>query len=413
MSHEEVLKGSNSHSGSSGNSPGQTPFFQEHFIRDSSLDTTDLTLFGSPAPTFVRTGTVRRARSTSLKKEKEVVDNTAGNVNGEAENNVVQTKTSDQVIAGRYRRSLDSSFRHSLDSISEYKARRSFSPTSLLSNTSREFSSLDSSSTEQTDNALRSLTDSVVEDKDKTIPSPNSSYITWIESVNTEYFGSTVTTAEVNGVDTVDNNKVGEWNNFWLNYNNARGRYLSSPYLNEEENRQEPDDVDVSEAKSTCSTTHRVLTDKNSGDYITLTLDEIQEAVKCTQRTLEILQNALRRNDQDIENLNVENNSYYTESFSRQNSSIKEDYREITGEDIRNVARERSMSYAVSSAELLKQKEMLKPTVQSSSTSCINALLSTGVADILKRVISKRRDVMSPDSLPSATRSSFSEWSGK
>lgn len=70
-----------------------------------------------------------------------------------------------------------------------------------------------------------------MEEKDKTIQSPSSSYLTWIESVNSEYFGSAVSATEVDNVDS----KVGEWNNFWLNYNNARGRYLSSPYLNGEE----------------------------------------------------------------------------------------------------------------------------------------------------------------------------------
>lgn len=125
---------------------------------------------------------------------------------------------------------IDVIFRHSLDSISEHKTRRSFSPTSLLT-TSRECSSLDSSSSEQTDNALRSLSDNAGDEKEKTIQSPSSSYLTWIESVNSEYFGSAISTADVDHLD----NKVGEWNNFWLNYNNARGRYLSSPYLNGEE----------------------------------------------------------------------------------------------------------------------------------------------------------------------------------
>ncbi|KAJ8970436.1 hypothetical protein NQ314_001231 [Rhamnusium bicolor] len=354
----------------------------KHLIKDLNSDITDLTLFGSPAPTFTRTGTVRRVSSASLKKEKEPVN--LVNSNEDTENNVILSKSPEQVINTRYRKSLDSTFRHSLDSISEHKTRRSFSPTSLLTSTSRDCSSQDSSSSEQTDNALRSSSDNV-EERDKTIQSPSSSYLTWIESVNSEYFGSAVSTTEATDVD----NKVGEWNNFWLNYNNARGRYLSSPYLNVED-------------KIT----------KNSSEYITLTIEEIHEAVKCTQRVTEILQNALRRNDQDIENLNLDN-SYYSESFSRQNSSVKEDYREVTRDDIRKMARDRSMSYAVTSTELMKQKELLKPAVQSSSTSCINALLNTGVADILKRVINKRRDVMSPDEAPSVTRSSFSEWSAK
>lgn len=88
--------------------------------------------------------------------------------------------------------------------------------------------------------------------------------------------------------------------------------------------------------------------------------------------------------------------------FLFQNSIIK---------DEKVIIRERSFSYAVDSQELQKQKQLLKPTHQSSSTSCINAILNTGVADILKRVISKRRDVMTSEDLPSITRSSFSEWS--
>ncbi|KAJ8951372.1 hypothetical protein NQ318_009308 [Aromia moschata] len=394
---------SNSRSESSDSSPGQTPFFQEHLIKDSNPDITDLTLFGSPAPTFMRTGTVRRVSSASLKKEKEPTNIVNGD--GGADNNGILNKATEQIIGHRYRKSLDSTFRHSLDSISEHKPRRAFSPTSLVSVTSRECSSVDSSSSEQTDNALRSSSDTA-EEMEKTIQSPGSSYLTWIESVNSEYFGSAVSNPEAIDVE----GKVGEWNNFWLNYNNARGRYLSTSYSNGED--KIPDDV--SEVKSTCST-HRELTEKNSGEYITLTLEEIQEAVKCTQRITDILQNALRRNDQDIEQLNVDN-SYYSESFSRQTSSTKDEHREVTREDIRRFSRDRSMSYAVSSAELLKQKELLKSAAasgQSSSTSCINALLNTGVADILKRVISKRRDVMSPDEGRSMTRSSFSEWSGK
>lgn len=79
--------------------------------------------------------------------------------------------------------------------------------------------------------------------------------------------------------------------------------------------------------------------------------------------------------------------------------------------DERVILRERSFSYAVDSQELQKQKQLLKPTPQSSSTSCINAILNTGVGDILKRVISKRRDVLTSEDLPSISRSSFSEWS--
>lgn len=74
--------------------------------------------------------------------------------------------------------------------------------------------------------------------------------------------------------------------------------------------------------------------------------------------------------------------------------------------------RERSLSYAVDPKDLQRQKQLLKPTSHSSSNSCINALLNTGVADILKRVMTKRRDVFSPEDIPQVpSRSSFSEWS--
>lgn len=58
--------------------------------------------------------------------------------------------------------------------------------------------------------------------------------------------------------------------------------------------------------------------------------------------------------------------------------------------------------------ELQKQKQLLKPPT---SSSCINVLLATGVADILKRVINKRREVIAPEETVSNTpRSSFTDW---
>lgn len=55
----------------------------------------------------------------------------------------------------------------------------------------------------------------------------------------------------------------------------------------------------------------------------------------------------------------------------------------------------------------------MKPKQQSSSTSCIEALLNTGVGDIWKRVISKRRDVSSSADSKLVQRNSFSEWSSR
>lgn len=57
--------------------------------------------------------------------------------------------------------------------------------------------------------------------------------------------------------------------------------------------------------------------EKNAAESISLTVDEIHEALKCSKRITEIFQNALTRNDHDCENSIVEN-SYYSEPFSRQ-----------------------------------------------------------------------------------------------
>nr|CAI5823678.1 unnamed protein product [Callosobruchus analis] len=47
------------------------------------------------------------------------------------------------------------------------------------------------------------------------------------QSVQEEYFGKGAT--RVTEVPDSDG-KVGEWNNFWLNYNSTRSKYLSSTY---------------------------------------------------------------------------------------------------------------------------------------------------------------------------------------
>lgn len=60
--------------------------------------------------------------------------------------------------------------------------------------------------------------------------------------------------------------------------------------------------------------------------------------------------------------------------------------------------------------ELQKQKQLLKPS-SSQPSSCINVLLTTGVADILKRVINKRREVIAPEeSVSNTPRGSFTDW---
>ncbi|KAG5886746.1 hypothetical protein JTB14_019444 [Gonioctena quinquepunctata] len=409
MSQEGSQKSNNSQSESSSSSPSQTPFFQDH-QRD---DATDFTLFGSPAPTLLRSGTVKRASSLSLRKEK-----CASVSEGitECEENIENllrlesVRSPDQNVGNRYRRSLDSTFRRSLESISEHKTKRSFSPTFTLTRSSRYSSSLESFSSDQTDFAIRSTTEidnatkSITENKEeKTIQSPRSSYLSWMETVKSEFYESGCSDVRPNDFD----NKVGEWNNFWLNYNSDRNHYLSSPYQSVDGKTED----NYSDARSS-SSTQKDITDKNSTEYISLTVNEIHEALKCSKRITEILENALSRNDHDCENSNIEN-SICTEFFSRQNSSLREEnVLDMVREDLKKMSRETS-PHMVSAQDLIRQKELLKKTVQSSSTSCINALLNTGVADILKRVINKRREVMTPDDLSSMTRHSFSEWSSK
>lgn len=55
-------EGSASQSGSSNSSSSQLSFFQDNIV--------DLTLFGSPAPTFVRSGTVVRRATIPFRKDR-------------------------------------------------------------------------------------------------------------------------------------------------------------------------------------------------------------------------------------------------------------------------------------------------------------------------------------------------------
>ncbi|CAH0546644.1 unnamed protein product [Brassicogethes aeneus] len=353
-----------SQSNSSGSSSNQ-PYFNL-----DSKESLDLSL------TLNRSGTVRRVSNTS-KRDDENKDN-------EEEMENVNTKlermSPDAVVPEKVRRSMDSSYRQSLESIHEYRAKTSFSSAS----TGPTRGSIDSTSSEVTD---------IAQDKDPDKTSQTASYMSWIES---EYFGS----SSIHSEDYHEyDSKVGEWNNFWLNYTSARSNFNNNPYFNLSTETKKV--CDLSEAKSTCNT-QREFMDKNPSNSVMLTVDELNESVKCSQRITEILQNALRRNDQDLED---SINSYYSQSFTRHNSSIRDD-------DVTNViSRERSFSYAMDIQEVQKQQQkmLLKNAPQSSSTSCINALLNTGVGDILKRVMPKKRDSMTPSEEKSISRI-FPDW---
>ncbi|KAK9751345.1 Zinc finger, C2H2 type [Popillia japonica] len=280
--------------------------------------------------------------------------------------------------AEKYRRSIDSTYRHSLESISEYKTKRSFS-TGLYP--SREASSLDSAASDCTDYARRHSSDTYnAKDLDKSFISPSASYLSWIESVNSEYFGNPLANNDVVDID----NKVGEWNNFWLNYNSPHNRYLSSHH-NKLSNEERTAD-DLSDCKSTCST-HRDFTEKISSDQVVLTYDEITEVMQCAQKITDVLQKAMKRNDEIDQS---RNDSYYSQHSNSYSDEIP---------------KERSYSF-MDPQELQKQKQLLKPPT---SSSCINVLLATGVADILKRVINKRREVIAPEETVSNTPRMFSK----
>ncbi|CAH2008520.1 unnamed protein product [Acanthoscelides obtectus] len=549
---------SNSQSGSSGSSPNQQPFFQEHFEQEHNL---------------FRSGTVRRAGSNDKKEKDEKLPKLVTNGTDEiVMHNRGERYSSPEIMMGnRYRKSLDSCFRHSLESISEYKAKHTFIPYYGTNNTSQDISSsLESLSPEQldyatlssnsntdtrenssktipsppTDEPRDSLTSSggtngtprgsipsssrsrssrssargslpssgisergsipsdgtlsrssipssylldrqgsadsqfsssgEGKDESKTrqasyltveelklnenlrIPSPATNYLSWIESVQEEYFGKGAT--RVTEVPDIDS-RVGEWNNFWLNYNSGRTEYLSSTFENKEE-RNHDDGLD----KKSAGSPHRVESlDKGNEEYVTLSLEEIRETLKCCKKITDILENVLIRNDRELDNIYNMEGSFNSEPvLSRQSSSVREESKELSKEDLRKIhrarsqsyvtlqqqgfgrersqsyvtiqhqdvgrershsyaptysqnqqGRERSQSYITNYQEWIRQtKEAFKPAAaQSSSSSCINALLNnTGLPEMFKRVLNKTRK---EDDLSTMNRHSFSNWGNK
>ncbi|XP_044765001.1 uncharacterized protein LOC123321454 [Coccinella septempunctata] len=346
----------------------------------------ELLLLGSTASMLLsRTGTVRRANSFRRDSTKSISN----------EDIVIKREKIGEHFntPEKLRRSLDSTHRHSLESISEYKAKHSFSNSSFFQ--TRTSSSIDSPYSDCTDYATRSSAE--VSKPDKNIATPESSYLSWIESVQNEYFGKGCKNADVSDAE----NKVGEWNNFWLNYQNSRSGFVSSVIYNSVSQYSRDDKIgdELSEPRSSCST-QKDFTDKNFGDTVTLSVEDASEILKCSQRITEIMLGAIKKTDGSRE---FSRNGSLHSSISHQ-TSIKDD-----------VLRERSFSYTPNT-ELQKQKILLKtpnPPQQSTSSSCINAILNTGVADYLKRVINKRRECNDLADDPPKSRHSFSEWSIK
>lgn len=108
MSMERNHSGNSTQSGSSPSSPNRTPFFQEHIVPD--VDLTELSLCGVPAPRLFRSGTVKRANSTPIKRER------LNSGNGDSENvrnddRAKSVTSSPDQSTTRYRKQLDSAFR--------------------------------------------------------------------------------------------------------------------------------------------------------------------------------------------------------------------------------------------------------------------------------------------------------------
>lgn len=157
-----------------------------------------------------------------------------------------------------YRKSIDNSYKHSLESISEHKPKK-FYP------------SLESPTLDCLSNFANSLADSLNE---KT----SGSYINFLESVNQEYYGA----------PRHDNdNRSGEWNFFWKHYSGSTNNYSSNPYMcptNSMENLSDDSAPQI---------------DKGGQEKIMFTLDEVNEALHCIQRVSDILKDALKRTEEN------------------------------------------------------------------------------------------------------------------
>lgn len=177
------------------------------------------------------------------------------------------------------------SYRRSLDSISEYKT-----VSSVSSARSKTHGSLDSSASDYTDYILSIPTNEAP--REPRLLSESSSYLSWIENVNGEFLTTTSVTPEYSGGDNIG----GEWNNFWLNYNSARNKYVPDSFV-----YMVTEDVtdDMSEAKSGCEE-QRYANDNEQFFY--MSKEELTESIRCCQRLLQLLTTALERHDNKDDN---------------------------------------------------------------------------------------------------------------
>lgn len=270
--------------------------------------------------------------------------------------------------AEKFRKSADNGYKHSLESISEYKT-KSFQPGSF-------YPCLESPTLDCLSDFAQTIAESF-KDTDVSATSSGSNYLSWLDTVNSDNYGTPRTDSD---------NKSGEWNYFWSNYNSSSNQYFSSPYLCPSNSVEDLSD-------------NTPQLDKGSLEKIVFTLDEVNEALHCAQRVADILKDALKRAEDNehpvrvpsllskvyrLKKKNFSGNSYYL--FTFQTCTKEEKVQNTEGE----------------------KKNVQKTT----SNSCIDVFLShTGVADILKRVLNKRREVIMPsEDSPKSTGSTWTSF---
>lgn len=177
---------------------------------------------------------------------------------------------------------LENTYRQSLESISEYKTKESFATQHLPSR------SFESPSSDCTDYMLKTTAAADANNSKNVILSESSSYLSWIESLNSDNLTATE-------VFTTTDGRTGEWNNFWLNYNNARNLYLrqqnscSCNSISTTDNTAATDEfLDARSIQKEPSLAH------NPDDLLYMTRADMLETIKCCQKIIEILQNAMK-----------------------------------------------------------------------------------------------------------------------
>lgn len=194
---------------------------------------------------------------------------------------------------------MDSPYRQSLESISEYKMKMSFTP--------KGASSFDSSSSDCADFAVKTTAPDLNANNKGTVLSESSSYLSWIESLNSDYLANASTTEAI----TADA-KTGEWNNFWLNYNNVRNKYL-------QQNSFSCMSTDNTEDHSSAASVQKEAAEEaeSAEDVFYITRTEILETIKCCQKIIDVLQIAMKRTDVKTDSKNDTNYSIPQRTVSK------------------------------------------------------------------------------------------------